>query len=241
MADKIVYEHTTGVAYLLDESTGTIKKALDMSPQQVVSTDGEYKVTIQPNDRALLKNADGKYRTEVRNECKRLFFQGVSVREISTRTGVNFNALNQWVYGTDRNGSSFKCWTHERKRFVEEGRKANLERYVGVEKDVLSRMQEFLQSKDSKIRSSRELRDFSDSLAKILYVPGGMAQGSAGGNNKTQINITTNNVVPLTPDEARNILVADPIRFKPLPPAKEIENEVEEASFSPPATDSNIA
>ena len=193
----VVYDHKTGESLILDKTTNTISKIL---PRDLAVQD-------------LLKDADGRYRTEIKMECKRLYFSHVTVPEISERTGVKEHVLSRWIYGYDRNSSDPRCWRVQKRRMLEESREKNLETYVTIEKSALGKIHEYLTNPKTLIANSRQFKEFAEGIAKLLYVPGGSKDSPVReATSKTQININTQVVNPLTPEEAREILVTDPIR-----------------------------
>ena len=199
----VVYDHQTGESLLLDKTTNTVTKIID----------------TQAEGRLALKNADGKYRTEVKLECKRLYFGHVPTKEISRRTGVPEYALNNWIYGRDKTSTDFKCWRLAKRRFMEESREQNLATYVSIEKSALTKIHDYLLDPKQGIANTRQFKEFAEGIAKLLYVPGNNANPSTKEpSQKTQININTQVVNPLTPEEARDILISDPIRVTNLEP-----------------------
>lgn len=206
---QVVYDHMNGTPYLLNTRTGAIVRAL-------VKKD-EY--GLPHDDTRLLKDSRGRYRPEVKMACKKLYFDWLSVGEIAERTGVPKHAVSRWVYGDDQNSSEWGCWNNERKRGIQEQREKSSELYIKVERSALAKIYEFMANPENDLKNARQFKDFAEGLAKLLSLPDGpnrdanrSSHNSTSGPGKTQININTQVVQPLTPDEARKILVEDPIR-----------------------------
>lgn len=189
----VAYDHVSGVPYLVDPSTGVVAP-IDLN---------------LPEGKEGLKNESGHYRAEVRNECRRLYMAGVSLTDISERTGVPATSLENWAYQKHNPSKYDSSWAAERKIMLAEARQMNEERYAIVERGALNRVQEYLNSPKSEITNPTEFVIFAsgvEKLSKALAAPKAAERAPAP---MQQLNI---NVNPLTPAEARVILQNDPIK-----------------------------
>lgn len=191
--DKLVaYDHTKGLPYLVDTVAGTLAPIpLDL-----------------PEGPDALKDPNGQYRAEVRNECKRLYMSGVALTVIHERMGVPMSTLENWTYSKHKPSDYHMSWAAERKRMLEEARSYNASLYATVEKSALDRVNEYING--AKINDPEEFSKFTAGLERLMKA----VLGRAGGErpvaaNPTQVNV---NVTPLTPAEARAIIQNDPIR-----------------------------
>jgi len=99
-------------------------------------------------------------------------------------------------------------WKKERNKLYKEMKEANQDQYIQVEKQALYRMYDFLESEKSNITNTREFSEFASAIAKLLK------PHETNIGNKTQINITQNNLKPLSIEEARKKILEDPINVE---------------------------
>ena len=193
----VAYDHTTGQPYLIDKSTGRIA-LIDLN---------------LPEGKEALKGENGRYRTEIKNECKRLFMAGVKGKEIEERTGVPVKALANWAYNSSGNRDYKKCWMYDREQALKEAKQHNVEIYALIEKNAMDRVTDFLNEKGSKITNTREFVAFTQAIQNLSRSINGNLQANVKEKpaNATQVNVY-NQVTPLTPEESRSILENDPIR-----------------------------
>lgn len=201
----VAYNHVNGQALLVDKNAGTAAP-ID---------------TSLPEGKDSLKNASGRYRTEVKQECHRLYMAGVSLKEIHRRTGVPISALENWAYAKhalDRYEEL--AWNHSRKLMMQEAKEINIQKYAIVEKKALKRVDEYLER--AHIETPEDFQKIAGGIASLSKALQGTTKAPA---EKAQTAVTVN-VNPLTPAEARRILENDPIKRIAEAQTREEANQV---------------
>lgn len=182
----VAYNHVTGVPHLVDKESRTLAPI----PLNL------------PEGKEALKNESGYYRTEVKQEAKRLYLSGLTLAEIVERLGVPVDTVNNWVYKRDG-------WVQEKRRLIAEARQKNEEVYAAVERQALSRVEEYLKSPLSEIKDAQMFSQFASGVDKLSKAVTPKATPQERSPSATQVNV---NVTPLTPAEARTFIENDPIK-----------------------------